>query len=128
LGEHLRKKRHELGLYQKDVAKKLGVNPWALIGWETDWKKTTVRFMPRILKFLGYNPFPDPCTLGGRLLAARRRLGLSQKEMARKLGVDEGTVRLIETGRRGPAKISWPRSNGRWRRIRSRGVADRLST
>ena len=59
--------------------------------------------MPRILQFLGYDPFPEPSTLGGQLLGARRHLGLSQEEMARKLGVDEATVRLIEAGRRRPS-------------------------
>ena len=59
--------------------------------------------MPRIIKFLGYDPFPEPRTLGGRLLATRRRLGLSQEEMAQKVGVDEGVVRLIEAGRKRPS-------------------------
>ena len=102
LGEHLRIRRYELGIFQKDAARELSVNQWTLIGWEADRKKPTVRFMSRIIKFLGYYPFLEPRTLGGRLLATRRRLGLSQVEMAQKLEVDKGTIWLIEAGRRSP--------------------------
>ena len=79
LGEHLRKRRHKLDIFQKDAARELSANQWTLIGWEADRKKPTVRFMSRIIHFLGYDPFPEPCTLGGRLLATRRRPGLSQE-------------------------------------------------
>ena len=58
LGEHLRRRRHELGMFQKDVADRLGVNQWTLIGWEQNRKKPAVRLMPRIIRFLGYDPNP----------------------------------------------------------------------
>lgn len=54
--------------------------------------------MPGIIKFLGYDPFPEPQTLGERLAAKRRMLGLSRKELAKRLGVDEETLARLETG------------------------------
>jgi transcriptional regulator with XRE-family HTH domain len=103
VGDHLRKRRYALGLFQKDVAQRLGISLDTLLTWETNKKEPSVRYLPKIIKFLGYDPFPEPCTLGGRLLAVRRRLGLSQEEMAKALRLDEGTVRLIEVGHRRPS-------------------------
>ena len=45
LGEHLRKRRIELGLFQKDVARRLQVNEWTYLGWEHDRKKPSVRLL-----------------------------------------------------------------------------------
>lgn len=42
----------------------------------------TIRYMPAIIAFLGYNPYPAPQTLPEKLLAARRRLGLTRRQMA----------------------------------------------
>jgi DNA-binding XRE family transcriptional regulator len=36
LGEHLKKRRCELGLRQKDAAQLLGVNEFTYLGWEKD--------------------------------------------------------------------------------------------
>ena len=58
---------------------------------------------PRVFSFLGFYPFPVPRTLSDRLIAFRRLHGLSRKELAGQLGVDEGTVAKWENGERGPA-------------------------
>ncbi len=58
---------------------------------------------PRVIRFLGYYPFPKPQTLSDRLIAFRRLRGLSIKELARQLGIDEGTLAKWENGERGPA-------------------------
>ena len=98
LGEHLRKRRIELALLQKDVASGLQVNAWTYLGWEHDRRRPPIRFWPRIIGFLGYDPFPEPQTVGERIWATRRKLGLSQEEAARLIGVDEGTLRRYERG------------------------------
>lgn len=102
LGEHLRKRRIELGLFQKDVAKQLRVNGWTYLGWEHDRTTPAVSFWPRIIDFLGYDPTPRPNTLGERIASRRRRLGLSQEQAATLVGVDEGTFRRWERGERNP--------------------------
>ena len=98
LGEHLKKRRRELGLLQKEVAARLSVNEWTYVTWETDRCQPAIRMMPLILAFLDYYPFPAPQTLGERLLAVRRHLGLSRKKMAARLSVDEGKLAGWEWG------------------------------
>jgi transcriptional regulator with XRE-family HTH domain len=51
---------------------------------------------------LGYYPFPPPETLGERLLACRRHLGLSRKRLARNLGIDEMRLARWERGTSSP--------------------------
>jgi len=60
--------------------------------------------IPKIIDFLGYDPFPKPVTLGERIVAARRRLGLSRKHLAQRIGVDAGTLMGWETGQWGPTR------------------------
>jgi transcriptional regulator with XRE-family HTH domain len=54
--------------------------------------------MPAIIRFLDYDPFPEPKNIPERLLAKRRAMGWSMNEAARQLGVDEGTWRIWERG------------------------------
>ena len=75
LGEHLRKRRMVFGLLQEDVALRLRVNEWTYLGWEHDRRRPPVRFLPRIIEFLGYDPFPE----AKRIEAKCRKLGLSQE-------------------------------------------------
>jgi DNA-binding XRE family transcriptional regulator len=65
------------GLRQKDVAR---------------------RFLPAVIRFLGYDPTPAPVSLPDRIRAARRRQGISQRELARRLGLDPATVWAWEAG------------------------------
>ena len=91
LGEHVRKRRLELRLTQKQAAERLGVNPWTVLNWEKDHTAPPIESMPAIIRFLGYDPFPEPKNIPERLLAKRRAMGWSIKEAARQLGVHEGT-------------------------------------
>ncbi len=59
LGEHLRKRRFEAGLLQKELALRLRVNAWTLLGWEHDRHIPPPRFWARLIAFLGYDPFPS---------------------------------------------------------------------
>ena len=59
LGDHLRKRRLDLGLLQKQVADRLEVNAMTICNWETNRTSPQLRFVPRILSFLGYNPNPS---------------------------------------------------------------------
>ena len=55
--------------------------------------------MPALLRFLGYEPLPEPKTLPERLLAKRRAMGWSIRETARQVGVDPTTWRDWERGK-----------------------------
>ena len=47
LGEHLKKRRHELGLRQKDIAGRLQISQSTYITWETDQAKYRELGVPR---------------------------------------------------------------------------------
>ena len=97
-GEHVRKRRLELRLTQKQTAEQLGVNPWTVLNWEKGHTEPPIESMPAIIQFLDYDPFPAPKNIPERLLAKRRVMGWSINEAARQLGVDEGTWGAWEKG------------------------------
>jgi predicted transcriptional regulator len=79
LGDHLRKRRLDLGLLQRDVAEQLQVHQMTLCNWETNRTSPQLRFIPRILTFLGYCPYDSHSgSLGKRIRARRRLMGISQ--------------------------------------------------
>jgi len=53
-----RRDRLELGLYQKDVAAS-SVSPPPPSGTGNGWTVDN-RLLPRVIAFIGYNPFPQP--------------------------------------------------------------------
>jgi DNA-binding transcriptional regulator YiaG len=102
IGGHLRKRRHELGLLQKDAADHLGVNTWTLANWEKGYTSRKLCLWPKIIEFLGYDPNPAPSDLARRIQWARWRKGLSLRGLAKQLGVDPETLRRWECGLRTP--------------------------
>ena len=100
LGDHIRKKRIELGLLQRQVADRLGADPQSVNAWELNYHQPSLRLLPAITEFLGYDPnvVADQAPLGRRIAARRRAMGLSQRELAGRLGIDEGTVGRWERG------------------------------
>ena len=105
LGDHLRNGRLDLGLPQRDVAEQVGVTEASVYNWENNRSSPTLRFLPRILAFLGYDPYDaQATTLGERIVAVRRKLGLSHKGLARRLDVDASTLSRWERGRGKPSK------------------------
>src|SRR5262249_12376900 len=106
LGDHIRKKRLELGLLQKEVASRMGVDAESIYRWETNRASPSILQVPRIIRFLGHDPLPVPAGLPDQLRNARQRLGLSQAAMARQLGIDPTTLRKWERGRARPSTRS----------------------
>ena len=98
VGDHLKRKRYELGLRQIDVAKRLSVNKCTVRLWENNKTPPPARFYPRIIDFLGYDPHEVPQSLGEKIAARRRALGFSRKRLAKWLGIDKATVRRLEEG------------------------------
>jgi len=56
------------------------------------------RFFPEVIRFLGYHSSPAPASLPERIRAARHCQGISQREFARRLGLDPATVQVWEAG------------------------------
>lgn len=97
LGEHLKKRRLDLGLPQHEVARQVGATVQTVCNWERGRTEPEPRHYPAIIAFLSYDPLPSGETLGERIRATRRRQGLSQEQLGQILGVDESTVCAWET-------------------------------
>lgn len=100
IGDHIRKKRLDLKLLQKDVAKIFNVSEDCITYWENNRSKPLTYYYPDVIRFLGYCPFVlDLNTFKGRILAYRYLNGLSRKHFAKMMGVDPQTVVGWENGR-----------------------------
>lgn len=107
LGEHIRKRRMELGLCQSDIAKLFKVSKDCIYLWESNRNSPQTIFYPRIIEFLGYFPFDlDISTSMGSIKAYRYLNGLSQKRFAKMMNVDPKTVNSWEIGLRILSKIN----------------------
>jgi transcriptional regulator with XRE-family HTH domain len=96
----------DLGLLQKDIARRLGASVASVNNWELNEREPTVQFIPGILAFLGYNPRPEPPTFGERIRAKRVREGLTHRALAAQLNLDPSTVLAWE---RAEVKKPWAR-------------------
>jgi DNA-binding transcriptional regulator YiaG len=87
-----------LHLLQKQVAATLDVNIETLKNWERGVGAPLNRHVPRIIQFLGFDPEPKPQRIRERIVYVRRRLGLTQEDLAERLAVDPVTVYRWEKG------------------------------
>jgi len=87
----------DLRLTKKDAAKRLGVHPGGLENWEFGRTVPAIRFLPAIIRFLEYNPIPEPDSQGRAIMRERISRGWSRKCLALEARVDEGTVKRLET-------------------------------
>lgn len=101
----IRWRRKKLGLTQRELAAKLGVTRGTICNWELGHSRPGLRQTPRVAHFLDrltlFRP-GKPLDFPVRLYLARRRLGLSQAELAMRLGVSEGAVWEWENGNHRP--------------------------
>jgi len=98
LGEHLKKRRRELGLLQREAAERMGVSTDTVVNWEKDRTKPIAAQFRPVVTFLGYDPTSQPQTLAERVEAKQRSLGASLAQVARHLGWDPGSLRRYLDG------------------------------
>jgi transcriptional regulator with XRE-family HTH domain len=98
LGEHLKKRRRELGLLQRETAERLGVSTDTVVNWEKDKTKPVAAQFRPVVAFLGYDPTREPQTLVERVAAKQRRLGVSLAQVARYFGWDPGSLKRYLDG------------------------------
>ena len=110
LGDHLRKRRLDLKLLQRQVALTLGVEEATIWNWENNYSSPKLHYIPRIIQFLGYVPFNNQAkTLGERIVNYRRLSGITQKELAKSLGVAPTTLARWERNKGKPNKRHLPK-------------------
>lgn len=97
-GDHIRKRRLDLGLLQRQLAERIGVHPGTVRNWETNATTVALKHVPAVVEFLGYAPFPEPASLAERIRLYRWQNGISRRELARRLRADETTVWRWEAG------------------------------
>jgi transcriptional regulator with XRE-family HTH domain len=102
LGDHLRKRRLDLGLLQREVATQVRVDTGTVTNWELNRTKPALRFLPGILNLLGFDPSAPGASLGERLKAWRHRAGVPQDRFARLIGIDPATLCRWERNLRAP--------------------------
>ncbi len=102
MGDHLRKRRLDLKLLQREAGQRIGVSAATIWLWEHGRVFPEVKYLPAIIAFLGYNPSPEPATLSERLVWFRQSKGWTQKQFAKVLGVDPTTLARWERGERVP--------------------------
>lgn len=91
---------------QQELADRFGVHRVSIQNWERGISEPAIGFIPRIIEFLGYDPEPEPFVVHKRLAYARRRLGMTQKELAKALRVSMTNIWQWERGDRLP-KPDW---------------------
>lgn len=97
IGQHVKKRRLDLGLKQIDAARIIGVSPWVLELWERERRSPRGKNWPRIIQFLEYDPRPKPTTPGSWLVWFRDLIGSDQRSLAQTLGIDVRTLRVWES-------------------------------
>lgn len=105
IGDHIRRRRIELGLFQAEVGRIFKVSKDCITFWENNRSSPLMIFYPRIIEFLGYIPFDlDISTEMGSIKAFRYLNGLSQKNFAKIINIDPKIVSLLEIGERSLSK------------------------
>lgn len=99
IGQHVKKRRLELKLTQKEASARIGVTPATALNWENGLSQPKVEHLPAIRDFLGYDPDPSPQgSIADRLRRSRQARGWSQRRAAQESGVDPSTWSAWEAG------------------------------
>ena len=102
IGEMIRKRRLDLGVRQIDVANIIGCDEMSVVNWEKGHRTPRVNYMAGVVGFCGFNPLQNGDTLAQRLVNRRKALGITQKNLARRIGVDPSTLAKWERAERIP--------------------------
>ena len=125
LGEHLKRRRVQLGQKQAEAARILGFCTRSMSLWESDKIFPTWDHQPALIDYLGYDPFKDigiqdprgnetgfvaflsakePAPIGHLLRRRRLELKLTVNACARMLGVDSKSLTGWEKGKHEPCR------------------------
>jgi len=102
LGDHLRRRRLKLGLYQKDVAIQIGVTASTIWNWENGWSSIALGCMSKAIAFLGHNPISCPEDLIVSLACYKQVNGLPLEELGAEMSRDPEQLPDWLSGRHQP--------------------------
>jgi DNA-binding XRE family transcriptional regulator len=86
-------------LLQKQVAEQIGFDDNTLCLWERNETEASIRLIPAIIRFLGFNPLPVPKDLADAVLVAQKPHGWNRWQAAKLIGFNESTLVRLEQGR-----------------------------
>jgi transcriptional regulator with XRE-family HTH domain len=104
IGDHIRRRRLDLGLSQRKAAARMGVSNSKIENWEGSQTTPPTAYLTRISGFLGYEVDDPAASLVRALAGYRQAAGLTRAELARRIGVHPTVVFRWETGRRGMSR------------------------
>lgn len=133
LGEHLKKKRFASGLRQAQIARILEVSCRTLSLWECDRIYPAWAFQPRLIAYLGYDPFTEtglktpkgnetsnvanfstdtPESIGQKIRLFRLKSRKTRIQLAAEWGISPKTLWVWESDKREPSPLLQKRIGG----------------
>jgi transcriptional regulator with XRE-family HTH domain len=104
-GDHIKVRRLDLKLTKRQLSLKFNVSDVTIYLWEKNRVKPSLTQIPKIIEFLGRDPFSKTAeNIGDKIREYRRVRGLTQKKLAAQLGVDQTTLAGWESGEHRPTK------------------------
>ena len=94
-----------MNLTKRQLSLNLNVSDITIYLWEKNKVQPSLAQIPKIIEFLGHDPFKkETAYLGDKILEYRRIQGLTQEKLAEQLGIDLTTLASWERGKHRPTK------------------------
>ena len=104
-GDHIKVRRLDLKLTKRQLSLRFNVSDVTIYLWERNKARLSLAQIPKIIEFLGRDPFEKKTeNVGEKIREYRRIHGLTQNKLAERLGVDETTVAGWERDEHVPIK------------------------
>jgi transcriptional regulator with XRE-family HTH domain len=95
----------DLKLTKRQLSLRLNVSDITIYLWEKNKVEPSLATFPKIISFLKYNPLKTtPKSFGEKIAGFRKTHGISQKRLARLLGIDPSTVGAWERAENQPSR------------------------
>lgn len=94
-----------MNLTKRQLSSNLNVSDITIYLWEKNKVQPSLLQIPKIIEFLGYDPFEKKAEyLGDKIREYRRIHGLTQKDFAKQIGIDNTTLASWERSEHTPTK------------------------
>ena len=104
-GDYIKVRRLDLKLTKRQLSLRFNVDDVTIYLWEKNRVDPALTQIPKIIEFLGRDPFEKKTeNLGEKLREFRRTHGLTQKKLAEQLEIDQTTLAGWEKEEHRPTK------------------------